>query len=160
MLRKHDITTRPYNKNDAHDLSLIYYNTIHNINSKDYTPGQINAWAPTSSLEIKDWQKKWERIPPIIALINDQIVGFSEFEPNGHIDCFYVHHLFQGRGIGNFLMIKIEEKAHSNNITKIYAEVSISAKPFFIRKGFKVIKQQIVTIRNQELQNFIMEKYI
>ena len=35
----------------------------------------------------------------IIAIINNQIVGFAEFEANGHIDCFYCHPDFQGKGL-------------------------------------------------------------
>ena len=46
------------------------------------------------------------------------------------------------------------------NITKIFAEVSITAKPFFLKRGFQVTKNQIVTIRGVELSNFAMEKHI
>lgn len=36
-----------------------------------------------------------------------QIVGFAEFEPNGHIDCFYCHHEWIGKGIISALMKEI-----------------------------------------------------
>ena len=86
------------------------------------------------------------------------IVGFAEFEPNGHIDCFYVHHEFQGKGVGSALMATIEANAATNKIHRIYSEVSITAKPFFESKGFQVVKQQKVNIRGCELTNFVMEK--
>lgn len=41
---------------------------------------------------------------------------------------------------------------------RIYAEVSITARPFFASKGFQVIKQQTVRIHGVELTNFVMEK--
>ena len=155
---KHKIITRQYESSDAEALASIYYNTIHHINIRDYSIEQINAWAPSSSLALDGWKQKWERITPIVALLDNVAVGFTEFESDGHIDCFYVHHEFQGRGIGLALMTAIETKAKKNNISRIYAEVSITAKPFFEKRGFKVIKKQDVKIRGCQLTNFVMEK--
>ncbi len=97
-------------------------------------------------------------MPPIVATINDQVVGFAEFEDNGHIDCFYVHHQFQSKGVGSALLKEIEQQAIQKNISKIFAEVSITAQPFFLSKGFKVSKEQLKKIRGVELKNFVMEK--
>lgn len=44
-----------------------------------------------------------------------------------------------------------------HNSKRVFAEVSITAKPFFEAKGFKVVKQQIVDIKGVKLTNFIME---
>jgi putative acetyltransferase len=153
-----NITTRSYNEADAPFLAAIYYHTIHNINAKDYSAAQLDAWAPNSSLATEDWIRKWLRLPPIIAVINNIIVGFAEFEDNGHIDCFYCHDEYQGCGVGSALMREIESRAKKNKIDKIFAEVSITARPFFEAKGFVVKKEQSVLIRGMELTNFVMEK--
>ena len=152
------IIIRQYTSNDAQDLANIYYNTIHTINSQDYTEEQIHAWAPSTSLELTGWKKKWENIIPLVALMDNKIVGFAEFESNGHIDCFYVHHEHQGYGVGSSLMNAIFNKTNTLGLQRVFAEVSITAKPFFESKGFKVVKQQNVTIRGTELTNFVMEK--
>lgn len=153
------IATRNYQPSDTQALAEIYYYTIHNVNTRDYSEEQVNAWAPKCSIEnLEGWRKKWLNLPPLVALAEDIPVGFAEFEPNGHIDCFYVHHKFQNQGVGTALMAAIEAKAVDNNIHRIYAEVSITAKPFFESKRFQVIKQQTVNIRGCELTNFVMEK--
>lgn len=153
------IQVRRYQDGDAKFLSQIYYNTIHTVNAIDYTKEQLDAWAPWSSVQdYRGWQEKLEKIKPFVALINDKIVGFAEFEPNGHIDCFYVHHEFQGSGIGSALIYETEKEAVDKSIYRVYAEVSITAKPFFEAKGFHVVKQQADTIRGIELINFVMEK--
>lgn len=152
------IVTRKYTPEDARALADIYYHTIHNVNTKDYSEDQVNAWAPLSSLNLDGWMKKWSRIVPIVAVQGDTIVGFTEFESNGYIDCFYVHHEYQGAGIGTALMNAIEQEAVDKKLDRIYAEVSITAKPFFLRKGFTVVKEQTVTIRGCELTNYVMEK--
>lgn len=147
-----------YKEIDAPFLAAIYFNTIHSINAKDYLPKQLDAWAPRSSLEPEGWMRKWQRIPPIVATINDIIVGFAEFEDNGHIDCFYCHHEYQGCGVGSALMKEVEDRAKNSKINKIFAEVSITAKPFFEARGFVVKKEQSVMIRGMTLTNFVMEK--
>jgi putative acetyltransferase len=157
---KDKIEIRKYKVADAKELANIYYHTIHNINIRDYSEEQVNAWAPASCLELEGWKKKWEKLPPIVAIIDGQVVGFAEFEDNGHIDCFYIHHQFQGKGVGSALIREIEQQALQQNILKIFAEVSITAKPFFLSKGFEVVKNQIVTIRGVKLSNFVMEKHI
>ncbi|MHB1949598.1 MAG: GNAT family N-acetyltransferase [Gammaproteobacteria bacterium] len=44
----------------------------------------------------------------MVAVMDDKIVGFAELEDNGHIDCFYCHHEYQGCGVGSALMREIE----------------------------------------------------
>ncbi len=153
-----NILIRQYEESDATFLAAIYFNTIHHINIKDYSPDQVNAWAPKTSIEIERWLKKWEKLPPIVAVMDNNIVGFAEFEKNGHIDCFYCHHEYQRCGVGSALLKEIEQRARRDNINKIFAEVSITAKPFFEAHGFQVLKQQTVAIRGQQLTNFVMEK--
>jgi len=153
-----NLTIRKYNKDDAKEIAEIYWNTIHNVNIKDYTEEQVNAWAPITSLQTEGWINKHEKLQPYVAILDNKVVGFAEFEPNGHIDCFYCHHKYQGLGIGSALMNYIEKNAEQNNIKKIFAEVSITAKPFFLKKGFSVVKEQIVDIRGVKLKNFVMEK--
>jgi putative acetyltransferase len=152
------IIIQEYDCNDAQDLANIYYHTIHHINSKDYSKEQINAWAPPSSLEATHWAKKWGEIIPIVAKIDDKAVGFVEFESNGHIDCFYVHHEYQGCGVGSSLMKEVFNQANILMLKRVLAEVSITAKPFFSKKGFKTVKKQNVKLGETTLTNFLMEK--
>jgi putative acetyltransferase len=153
-----EVTIRRYKLEDAEDLANIYYNTIHRINSKHYTQEQVDAWAPETSLNAKRWAEKFERTQPFVAVADESIVGFAEFEPDGHIDCFYCHHDWIGKGVGSKLMQAIEELARTQGIKRIFSEVSITAKPFFERCGFHVLVQQTVVMRGIELTNYKMEK--
>jgi len=155
-----NIVIRRYEKGDSKYLAEIYYHTIHNICSNDYSHQQINAWAPKSSLDPSSSMQKWEKILPFVATIDKKIVGFLEFENNGHIDCFYCHHKFTHIGIGKKLLETVEEFANQNNIKRLYAEVSITARPFFEKQDFTLVKQQSVKLGDQKLTNFVMEKYL
>lgn len=157
MNERRKVQVRCYQDGDAKHIASIFYNTVHTVNAKDYSKEQLNAW--TSYYDnYATWQEKCAKLNPFVATIDGTVVGFAEFEPNGHIDCFYVHHEFQGAGVGTALMREIEIEAREKLLPRIYAEVSITARAFFASKGFQVIKQQTVRIRDIELINFLMEK--
>ena len=160
MSHSKNITIRPYLSSDAQDLVNIYYNTCHKVLIQNYTQAQVNALAPPEKLQVTGWARKWSELKPLVATCDHQLVGFAEFEANGHIDCFYCHHEWIGMGVGTLLMNTILDKAHSDHIKRIYAEVSLTARPFFYSKGFTVVKQQTIERKGVQLINFIMEKWL
>ena len=36
---------RKYQTTDCPQLTQLFFNTVHTVNSKDYTPEQLDAWA-------------------------------------------------------------------------------------------------------------------
>lgn len=154
------IKTRQYTPEDTQALAEIYFNTIHKINSQHYTKEQLDVWAPKKSLEGDGWAKKFARTQPIVAVADNKIVGFAEFEPNGHIDCFYCHHEWIGKGVGSTLMHHIHKEAREKKIASIFAEVSMTAKPFFESQGFHTICEQTIVRNGVELINYKMEKVL
>jgi putative acetyltransferase len=157
---KHEISVRNYRPEDVQALANIYYNTIHRVNIQHYTKEQVDEWAPTSSLETEGWAKKFSRTKPIVAVVEDEIVGFAEFESNGHIDCFFCHHDWIGKGVGSALMKEILQRAKNNPIHHIFSEVSITARQFFEKNGFKVVAEHISVRNGIERKGFKMERTI
>lgn len=155
---KKEISVRDYQPEDVQALASIFFNTIHRINIQHYTKEQVDVWAPPSSLETEGWAKKFLKTKPIVATSGDQVIGFAEFEPNGHIDCFYCHDEWIGKGVGSALMQEILQRAKNGNIHLIFSVVSITAKPFFEKWGFRVVREQKVVKKGVELTNFKMER--
>ncbi len=151
---------REYRPEDVQALANIYYSTIHLINIQHYSQEQVDVWAPKSSLETEGWEKKFIRTKPFVAVVRDEVVGFAEFEPNGHIDCFYVHHNWIGKGVGKALMRSIFERARELKIDTLFSEVSITAKTFFESQGFVVITEQTIVRKGIKLTNYKMERKI
>lgn len=75
--------------------------------------------------------KRWSRIKPFVAVENGVCLGFAELEDAGHINCFFVHHEHNRRGVGSLLMDACIKEARAHGYDKVHAEVSITAKPFF-----------------------------
>lgn len=138
-------------------LWRLYHDTIHHVNSRDYSPEQLQAWAP-DEIEMGDWIEKIRRINPWVCVIDEQIAGYADLQPDGLIDHFFVHHAWQCQGIGRRLFEKIEEAAKELDLRTLHAHVSITAGPFFESRGFTVLQQQEVTLGEVVLTNFLMEK--
>jgi len=91
-----------------------------------------------------------------VAIKNGKIIGYGDIQSDGLIDHFYCHHEFQRQGVGSALFSAIEKEAKTNGISKMYSNVSITARPFFEAKGFAVEKEQVIKVRDQQLRNFRM----
>ena len=145
-----------YDKKYLKQIVELFINTVHNINKKDYTKKQLNAWAnPNYELEI--WEKRFEKSKPYLCILENEVVGFCEYYDE-YIDCFYVHYKYQNCGIGKLFLNHIFKIAKENNIDKIKVDVSITAKPFFEKSGFIEVRKNVVKRNNVELINFSMEK--
>ena len=84
-------------------------------------------------------------------------MGFANWDRADHFDCLYVHKDFQGQGIASLLAGEIERRARLVT-PAIHVEASITAKPFFEKRGYLVKRAQLVERFGQKLKNFIMEK--
>ena len=153
------ITIRGYVKNDAKITWSVFFQTVRNINIKNYSQTQVETWAP-SSFDFEVWEKKMDDINPFIAELDGVVVGYSDLQEDGLIDHFFCHYQYQSMGIGKKLMEKIFNEGSKRGIVRFYSEVSITAKPFYEYFGFSVIKEQIIDIRGQKFVNFLMEKII
>ncbi|MEM7016246.1 MAG: GNAT family N-acetyltransferase [Pseudomonadota bacterium] len=152
-------TIRAFHAEDAAELLELFTNTVHTINPRDYTPVQIAAWAPRDRDTIA-WQHSFENKHIFIAECDGMIAGFAELEDDGHIDRVYNHHDFQGKGVGKMLLNALETKARDLSIQRLYAEVSITARPFFAGLGFELEVEQTVERLGVQMTNFRMYKYL
>ena len=150
---------RLFKPEDTQQIARLFHDTVRQVNIQDYSLEQVVAWSP-DDIYFRDWLKTCSHKFTYVAEQNSEILGFGELEADGHIDCFYVHYQHQNRGVGSKLYRAIETKAIELNLTHLFAEVSITAKPFFLSRGFKLIAPQQVFCRGVELINYLMEKKI
>ena len=72
----------------------------------------------------------------------------------------FVHKDFQGEGIATMLLEEIERYAITAGITRITSEVSLTARPFFEKKGYVVEKEQKRKANQLSLTIFLMAKEV
>ncbi|MBW4650529.1 MAG: GNAT family N-acetyltransferase [Kastovskya adunca ATA6-11-RM4] len=150
---------RLFQEQDGVQLAQLFYDTVREINIRDYSLNQVKAWAP-EDIYFRDWAKVCSQRFTYVADDEGAIAGFGELESSGHIDCFYCHKDYQRRGIGSKIYGAIEAKADELGLNRLYTEASITAKPFFLDKGFSVVREQQVERGGEIFINYAMEKFL
>lgn len=147
---------RSYQSSDLPNLGKLFYETIHKVNQKDYTPEQLQAWAPT--ITPAAWHERFLHTFTQIAVLKNKIVGFGNLEQMGYLDCLYVHHAYQSCGIGTAICDKLEQYAMQQGAQQITVHASITAKPFFEHRGYVLLQEQLVKRNDVFLKNYKMQK--
>lgn len=145
---------RRYETSDCKELTELFYNTVHSINANDYTEEQLNVWA-TGCVDLEKWNQSLMSHFSVVAVEDGIIVGFGDIDKTGYLDRLYVHKDYQHQGIATAICDKLESIFY---VEKITTYASITAKPFFEKRGYKVIKKQTVERKGVLLQNYVMEK--
>ncbi len=151
---KETIYLRKYLPSDCESLAELFFQTVHNINIKDYTKEQVDAWA-NGNVDLIKWNKSFLKNHTIIAMKNKKIVGFGDISETGYLDRLYVHKDHQKEGVASIICDKLERLVI---VKKITTHSSITAKPFFENRGYIVVKEQTVTKNSVPLKNYVMEK--
>lgn len=151
-----------YKETDIKEIVSLFYETVHSVNSKDYSQLELDAWAPKEEKEfkMKSWQESLGKNITFVAKINNKIVGFSDITQNGYLNRLYVHKDYQGKGIATALVDILEVEAKKLNLLEIDTEASITAKPFFEQRGYKIVCSQTVERKGVKLTNFKIKKRI
>lgn len=144
---------RDYQPSDCKEITELFYNTVHTVNAKDYTKEQLDVWA-TGQVDLEKWNQSLQEHYSIVAIENEVIVGFGDIDKTGYLDRLFVHADYQGKGIATGICNQLEQTIQGN----ITTHSSITAKPFFEKRGYRVIKEQQVERQGIFLANFIMEK--
>lgn len=144
---------------DLPEMQELFVQTIQSVCKNDYNPEQIEAW--TYGINNKErWLEVIEKQYVLLAVIENKIAGFATLKDGNYIDFFYVHKDFQRQGIADKLLTELELEAQKQHSKMITSDISITAKPFFEKKGF-VAKAEQKNIRlNVELINYKMEKQL
>ena len=144
---------RRYTPADCPAMAALFYDTVHRVNCRDYTPEQLDVWA-TGQVDLDKWNRSFLAHHTLVAMKDGVLVGFGDMDSTGYLDRLYVHADYQGQGIATALCDALE-KAVPGPIT---THASITAKPFFQGRGYRVVKAQQVQRQGILLTNYVMEK--
>lgn len=147
------MTIREYNPVDCVEIARLFYDTVHTVNAKDYTQEQLDVWA-TGTVDMEKWNQSLSEHYSLVAVENEVIIGFGDIDDTGYLDRLYVHKDYQRQGIATVICDKLERMAEGSIVT----HASITAKPFFEKRGYKVLKEQSVERQGVFLTNYVMER--
>ncbi len=175
---KDNFTIRKAELKDIPAIIKMYQETVRNVNAKDYSHAQIEVWA-----EGAENKARWETaiIEQYFVLAEDNtplpsvktegftdplpsqegnkcLAGFASIAADGYLDFMYVSKDHQRKGIASMLLNETEHKAAEQNNEKIYSHVSKTAKGFFLKRGYKHIKDIEDPYRGELFINALMIK--
>jgi putative acetyltransferase len=153
------VSLRPFRPDDARALLTLFRDTIRRVNSRDYSPAQIAAWA-SDDIDPDQWASRFAGRFVAVAEDAGRLAGFAELEANGHIDRVYVSADCQGQGVGRALLAEVMAEARRLGLVRLFVEVSITARPFFESQGFLMLAPQVVVCRGAEFINYRMERML
>lgn len=152
---------RSFQLEDAAAVYQLFYETVHFVNLKDYSPAEVEAWVPSTKPDLHKWGQRFLQQDTLIAEINGQMAGFGNLDEEGlNIDMVYTHKDFQGQGVASALLSSLETQVRENGGSSITLAASITARPFFERRGYRHVRDNRVERRGVILRNFIMRKVL
>jgi len=146
---------RRYEAADLDAVMSVFLRSVRGVASRVYDAGQIAAWA---QVDRDVWSRRRLDRPTWVALIDGVIAGFIDLEGSGHIDMLFVDPACQRRGVASVLLDTVENAARVQRLAVLDTDASITARPFFEKHGFQIVRSQEVALRGQRLTNFRMEK--
>jgi putative acetyltransferase len=103
-------TLRTYRPDDAPALLTLFRDTIRRVNSRDYNPDQIRAWA-SDDIDPEAWAGRFAGYFVAVAEEAGRPVGFADLDASGHIDRVFVSADHQGRGVARLLLSALVAEA-------------------------------------------------
>ena len=148
---------RPYLPVDAPICAAIAEASIAELTGDDYTESQQEAWIASFPDEDELAQRLSKQLT-LIATLGESSVGFASLEGADHIDMLYVHPEAVGQGVASALIDALEKLATARGATKLTADVSDTAQPFFAHRGFVAQQRNSIPRGDEWLANTTMTK--
>jgi putative acetyltransferase len=148
---------RPFRTEDATETARVFFESVHGGTRSRYDGVQRHAWAPRIP-DTDTWLDRLRSQTVFVAEVNGAIAGFMAMKGDGCIDLAYVAPEAMGRGIGKELYDAVLADAVRKDLSRLYAEASHIARPFFERQGWSVVAPQTVQRGGVSIPNFMMEK--
>jgi putative acetyltransferase len=144
---------------DLPEIKELFKGTIMQVCANEYDAEQRKTWA-SSSEKTERWENLIKEQYVLLAVKQDRIVGFGSLLNGNYLDFMYVHKDHQKQGIAEMLLAELETEAIRRKTKVITSDISKTARPFFEKKGYVVLKEQENQRGDVVLINYKMEKVL
>ena len=137
----YDMTTeleiRRATARDAEAVYEIVLRALRETNARDYPASVIDRLVLTLPNGVASTLEEWHAY---VAVVDGRIVGTASLNDRT-VRAVFVHPDYQGRGIGTELMNSVENAASVQSESTLSVQSSITAQPFYAKRGFKVVRE-------------------
>ena len=148
---------RRYTSEDLQAVAELFRDCVLKVNVKDYTPTQVSAWSSRweDLLRRDTW---FLSMYTVLAFEKGRLVGYGNVSGTGYVDHLFTAWDFQGRGVASAVLAALQSRCLDLGLDEMSVHASITAKGFFERWGFHVVKEQQVTLLDTLFTNYAMVK--
>lgn len=148
---------RKFYDNDAKEVAELIRRNDKEISSLSYPKEVIELWdkqlSPKYIIKISEGRMCY------VMVDKTNIIGYVSIEGN-KIKKLFVNPDYHKKGIGSKLLNKVENIAKKNNLNLLIVDSNIHAERFYVKKGFKKIKNKFSKVGNQKIKLIYMEKIL
>lgn len=118
---------------------------------------QIQAWTSGSEEDFFQIVEKFFSL--YVIYYDDFLMGFVGLLYKGYIQFFYFHPDYQHKGYGKIVLKMIEDDIRNRNTdNKIGLKANKSAVSFYLKQGYRIIKEDELDFSGVILPVCVMEK--
>ena len=147
-------SVRPFREGDGERAAALFRDTVFRVNRADYGTAQLRAWAAGAD-DVDAWAARFRAHRAFAAEKDGGLLGFGDIAEDGYLDRLFVHTEHQREGVGTALLEALEGAVSAKALR---TEASLTARPFFLARGWRVVRAQRVFCRGARFVNFLMEK--
>ena len=144
---------------DQLELKKVYFDSIQSLDKKIYSQEQKSAWS-SQAWDNPNFDKSITQGKGWLLSEKGMIVAFAIRYPINRIALFYCKGKFQRKGCGSKLLHKLEDEAKKEKIDYLSTEASLISYKLFLKKEWKIIRKEKVTINNIFFERYKMIKII
>lgn len=140
---------------DLEQILALFRESVCTICAKDYSPEQLRAWAGRSS-DKERWLDYIQRQYFLVYLREGVIAGFASLEGRDYLALLYVAAAFQRSGVATALYEQLLSRARELGAQNLQSDVSVTAVPFFLAKGWTLQQTKQVRVDGVSMTNHHM----
>ena len=137
------IDIRPFYPGDSEEASSVITRCLQEVNSRDYTPSQIERLC--SEFTPEKVRKRFGE-SSFVAVHSkgedEEVVGTATLQED-ELGSVFVHPDLHGRGVGKLLVLHVEEVARQRGVAVMRAYSSLTALTFYLYLGYEEVDEKV-----------------
>ena len=151
---------RPLENRDIAATATLFFRSVQEGAAAHYSAAERAAWAPAPP-DPENWRNRLISQHVLVAEVDEgRIVGFMSRDNTGYLDLAFTDPDRAGQGVAAALYARLEESALKDRIARLSCDASLGLRPFLLRRGWTLLREQYPVRQGVTLRNFRMEKIL
>lgn len=148
---------RAFRDSDTDTLIELFKRSVLELGPAKYSADAVRAWAGGEK-DVNRWRRRMAAAETFVAECDGEILGWIEFERDGHLDMLYCSPTAAGKGVAQRLYDFAVQRARELGILRFFAEASRFSESFFLKNGWTVDQREILVRDGAEIPRARMSK--